>query len=95
MTANSILMARMASEFSEAVKQIRARAAEAEKDSLQSAFAAILDGDVAGRDLSCEKAGNIPQITRDAICEAARRIGRRYGLSEDEMARHIDRLTSQ
>lgn len=95
MTAQTILMARMTAEFKAAVAQIRARAEEAQRDSLKAAFAALKDGDTIGRDLSCEKAAAIPEITRDAICEAARQIGRKYGLSEDAMARHIDRLTSQ
>lgn len=91
---NATQAEQMKAEFLGAVAEIRARADEAQMDSLRAAFAAISEGDTAGRDLSCEKAANISQITRDAIIEAARRIGRKYGLSEDAMAEAIDRMTA-
>ena len=83
MIVDPVILGRMAAELKEAVAEIRARADEAQRDSLKAAFSAIKDGDKAGRDLSCEKAANVPQITRDAILEAGLKIGEKYGFSRE------------
>lgn len=92
MNSNNILIARMQAEFKEAVREINERAAEAQHDCMKAAWAALGDGDTAGRDISLEKALNIPEITRDAIVEAGIRIGKKYGLSENLMRAHIARM---
>ncbi|MGI9490479.1 MAG: hypothetical protein ACR2RF_32220 [Geminicoccaceae bacterium] len=75
---------KMKAEFEKGAAEIRERAEFVQKDSIEAGFAALLDGDTYGRDLSCEKAAAVPQITQDAILELWFRIGEKHGIGRGE-----------
>ena len=79
-----ITLGMMAAEFRDACAVIDMRAADAEKDSLQSAWQASLSGDTAGRDAGVARAERAQEARKAAKLEAWLRIGEKHGLDRDE-----------
>lgn len=79
-----IVLGMMKAEFEAACAAIDERADAATQDSVRSAFASLMAGDLEGRDKGCDLAGRALDAKARAKKEAWYRIGEKYGISREQ-----------
>ena len=85
-----IKLGMMKAEFEEACRAIDARAAQASKSTMSSAFASLLAGDIVERDRLCDSLLDIDDVKKRAKIEVWLQIGERHGIPRKEAERMLD-----